>query len=446
MGKASGAFSAVFILTVACAGEIATGTAHPRAVHDSPSALAVTQANPTKVANAPADAGTRAPKPSPVVPTSNASQVKFHLAVDGQELSFVPLGRGWALAGLQGFARYENCGWQYQCLPSDIFRIAGEFPNRVGRTNLRPWASCAGDPKLYRKRGKRFDFSREISGHEMLIAPWVNGSTLAAFVPYRQGPPWGYQLVVLEGNEPTPIPTPSRNRSTDPTTPKCYTRLEYPTNLITFPTGEILVIGTPECTGAAIAATDTGACIVRGARGQQRGTIERLPVVGTTEGAAPSVGARSPNDIYVSGVLPGTEIPALVHFDGDAWSLQVKNLPGVLGSFAFEKPNPDLVENAATWFIANGELWRWVSPFDDPTRVPLPEGAKVPLTVWVDGVDLWLLCDSGVYTTAETKSPWKWPEQTDCNFQLGPDPSHSVNTGCGESSQEFRSTDPDFGN
>ena len=217
-------------------------------------------------------------------------------------------------------------------------------------------------------------------------------------------------------------------------------QVEYPTQLITFPTGEVIVVGTTDCVGTGTASNEQGAVIERWARGQQQGVVERLPIVGFTETSSVSVGAKSPNGIYVAGVLPGTQTPAVVHFDGAAWSLHVKDLPGVPWSFAFEKPSPDTEESGeslGTWFIANGELWRWGHPFDAPDRVPLPEGAKEPSAVWIEGGDVWLICDNGVYTSADMTS-WKWPNPDSCTLELGAVPRHLERGGCGRGSREFR--------
>ena len=431
MGELSIAnISTLFILSVACSGKLATSVAQPPARLDCPCASAVAPIGPPRVSVTHSDAGALAAAPARDAFATVRDSPVFHLAVDGAELYFSRLGRGWVLEGMQGFARYEKGTWHFQCYPSTAYHVTGEFPDRVWLTTLQTWSACPDEPKLYRKRGNKFVFSRFIDGHEMLVAPWVQGSSIAAFVPNRSGPPWGYQLVVLEGNLPAPIPTRPPRRSTGPDASKCYTRLEYPTQLFAFPTGELFVVGATDCTGATDGTTYSGAVIERWSRGHQRGTFERLPIVGL-DGNALSVGARSPDDIYIAGVLPDTTTPALVHFDGDGWSLRVNGLPGPMGSFAFEKPDLETGDSGAIWFIADGKLWRWASFFDDPESVPLPEGAEQPGAVWVDGQDLWLLCTNGVYTTAETKGIWKMPEVGDCNLELGGVPQSKGERGCG---------------
>jgi hypothetical protein len=79
--------------------------------------------------------------------------------------------------------------------------------------------------------------------------------------------------------------------------------------------------------------------------------------------------------VRLAGALPGTNTAAMVHFDGDGWSLHVNDLPGLIQSVAFENPEPERGDEGVTWIVANDQLWRWPFPFEPPEPVALPQGA-----------------------------------------------------------------------
>jgi hypothetical protein len=105
--------------------------------------------------------------------------------------------------------------------------------------NFMPMSACPEPSTLVQRVGKQWIPRLEVNVHSLVVHPWVKGSSLAAIVPFRPGPPWGYELTVLERNRTAPRPA-RRNANQFP---ECETRIAWFQTLVAFPSGEIFAFG-----------------------------------------------------------------------------------------------------------------------------------------------------------------------------------------------------------
>lgn len=104
---------------------------------------------------------------------------------------------------------------------------------------LSPMSACPEPSTLAQRVGSTWIPRLEANVHSLVVQPWTKGSSLAAIVPYRSGPPWGYELTVLERNRNAPKPA---RRSPNQLT-ECETRIAWFQALVAFRSGEIFAFG-----------------------------------------------------------------------------------------------------------------------------------------------------------------------------------------------------------
>lgn len=102
-----------------------------------------------------------------------------------------------------------------------------------------PMSACPEPSTLLQRVGNKWVPRLEMNVHSLVVQPWMKGSSLAAIVPYRSGPPWGYELTVLERNRTAPQPA----RRSPEHLPECETRIAWFQTLVAFPSGEIFAFG-----------------------------------------------------------------------------------------------------------------------------------------------------------------------------------------------------------
>jgi hypothetical protein len=105
-----------------------------------------------------------------------------------------------------------------------------------------PMSACPEPATLVQLTGKKWVPRLEANVHSLVVQPWVKGSSLAAVVPLRSGPPWGYELTVLERNRTAPRPA----RRSAYHLPECETRIAWFQTLVAFGSGEVFAFGS-EC-------------------------------------------------------------------------------------------------------------------------------------------------------------------------------------------------------
>src|SRR5690606_40763463 len=86
-----------------------------------------------------------------------------------------------------------------------------------------PMSACPEPSTLVQRVGDKWIPRFEMNVHSLVVQPWTKGSSLAAIVPFRSGPPWGYELTVLERNRTAPRPA----RRLAHHSPECETRIAW---------------------------------------------------------------------------------------------------------------------------------------------------------------------------------------------------------------------------
>jgi len=316
--------------------------------------------------------------------------VKAEDELDVSPLTFVPWGDELAVRGQGGWARLVGTRLESECLAERESILHGASAWLA--TDFMPMSACPGSPALWQRQGTNWRFSRELRAHDLLTAAWTPGRTLAVTIPWRFGPPWGYELTVLEGGA---APRPTRAGPSGPKgdAGRCYTRLQEPQALLAFPTGELFVFGMGECP-----AIEAERVVVErwGVRGGKP-VFERLPLAYLGEVAAPA-----PDNLWLQGTFVGDNRSVLLHFDGLGWTLLPPPLSDPLTGLAWEAATEEDVE--ALWLLTARSLWRWSSPREpggvaEPVAFALPAGCQVPSQLRQLRHELWLSCHSGIYTT-----------------------------------------------
>jgi hypothetical protein len=188
------------------------------------------------------DAGPSAGSPA-ASEMAGASPFVVAIAVDG--LRPQHLGRSWALRRGSAVAVLDRAGWRVECVPPES-HLAGS-PERLWMVaHFDAYSACPIDGDLLRRDRSGWTSVRTLDVHDVLVEPWVDGSTLALYVPFTEGPPWGYALTVLDGGPRAPLVASARGLHDEHGTP-CTSRLVEISNLVTFAAGEIMVLAGDEC-------------------------------------------------------------------------------------------------------------------------------------------------------------------------------------------------------
>jgi len=359
-------------------------------------------APPAAVASTSLPAVSRPPLP-PVHPEPPASAAppapqrvphEYHLVYDGSGRVFVRDRRP-LLVTMTGVIDLTDGRVQFEREPGNFGVYEGDslwFADRFS-----PMSACPQPSVMAELVGTRWVPRWNVNVHALQVSRWLPGSSLAAVVPRRLGPPWGYELLVLEKNRPAPRP----ERSGPDREQGCYTRLDRPTALEAFPSGEIFVFG-HECPlvpepwegevegdgGEELEASD--ALVVESfARGAQRSTFASLPLRELT-----STFGVSASDVWAAGSVSDTEW-GIVHFDGSSWTLLPERFREEVHSLYV--PAGEQGAMARRFFILGAELME-VSPGDLVAHALPPD--CTPLSAQVERGELWLSCDVGRYDAA----------------------------------------------
>ncbi len=299
---------------------------------------------------------------------------------------------------------------------------------------LSPYSACPDEPFLLEHVGKKWELRRFIDAHDLHIERWVANTTIAAVVPYRLGPPFGYELVRVAGGANPPRPMRGPSHPTEPER-KCYTELQEPRSLHSFPSGALMVLGAYRCDlpmseDEAISTEEEKErgrpAIESFAKGSYKSQIFSLPI----DEIVSSIEGDSENLFILGKIKESWEEHApyrlaLLSFDGAA----VTEIPLDLGDVERLVAGPfgegnvaradapqasieeDLVRAAARqlWFSGARAMWP-ASGVGEPLW--FPEGCEAPYTRFWRG-HAWLQCDDGVYTTDLERTPIEMREDGD---------------------------------
>jgi hypothetical protein len=310
--------------------------------------------------------------------------------------------------------------------------LSGRFPEGAWLVrNLQPYSACpAGPASIFRWKGERWKIQEVIGAHQLLVAPWKRGSALMVEAPYRDGPPWGYELRVLAGPAGLRPPAPTRVARKRG---GCYTVLDWPVALLTSGNGAAVVVGSSRCTGASEddeGSRNSGPVIEYFAPGASRGRVLPVPL-GGVEPSDLQVRGRDAGDVWI--VASVSDAPSsLAHWNGQGWT-RTKGPPGslvglgadaagalwVLSRIAHHenpervpKPSRDATQPAEPAGAARDEtavVWR--KPRGKAfARVALPNEAGSPLDLTVDQKGrVWVTAQNGIYGTMRPASVLRWP-------------------------------------
>ncbi len=310
---------------------------------------------------------------------------------------------------------------------------------------MSPYSACPDEPFLVEHVGKSWKLRRFIDAHDLMLDEWVAGTTLAAVVPYRLGPPWGYELVRVSGGATPPKPMKGASHPSD-SEQKCYSELQSPSALHAFPSGVIMVVGEARCEFSGRTGDDSvegeaaseeekmedgeaseqeeswlRPVIEYFAPGSYRSTVVSLPI----HEVISSIDDNSSKLFMIGKVRQSTKEDApfekvLLSFDGKEVRRFDVDLEDVDWLVRGPQPSPSErtaasgveppSEGSATgavpppdslWF--SGEEWvRRASGEGEPLWYP--ESCESPLVQFWRG-HAWLACDDGIYTTDPEQEP-----------------------------------------
>lgn len=325
---------------------------------------------------------------------------------------------------------------------------------------MSPYSACPDAPFLLERVGKKWELRRFIDAHDVQMDEWIFGTTIAAVVPYRSGPPFGYELLKVAGGA-TP-PRPERGAS-DPNDPerKCYSELQQPLSFHAFRSGAIMVVGAARC--------DLGGDEGKELSDEELNLRYRPVIESFPPGRSRSTLFSLPFDELVSLIELDPEILlmigkvregfaenapfrlVLVSFDGKSVRELEASLEGgqqlVAGPVASisarsEAPAPiDSSPLNGAWLLGESSLRALLG---EGETLWLPAQCR-PTQAWFEGTHAWVVCEDGVYTT-DVDQEWIEIPQTEGDSTcetLDPRPQYfvpgmyqrgSVAGGCGSSS------------
>lgn len=320
---------------------------------------------------------------------------------------------------------------------------------------MSPYSACPDMPMLVEHAGDSWVLRRYIDAHDLLIDEWVAGTTIAAVVPYRSGPPWGYELVKIAGGV-TP-PTPRRwmvkgNSSEEqPSSDEqsCYSELQRPLSLYAFPSGAITVVGEFRCDLESAEEEDRHVpaparpVIEHFAAGTRQSILVDVPVDEVLATLGPA-----PDSLWILGAFidddpsSARSKQALFHFDGKAIAPIDADLQGAL-TITLGPPSAERgVRPPLTLPWVLDEKWlRPASGTEDAIRLPQGCGAT---SAWFHAEHAWVACEEGLYTTDPTVAPFSIPTSPERCEELLPEPEYAVRgiyqrsseeSGCGRSKE-----------
>jgi hypothetical protein len=257
-----------------------------------------------------------------------------------------------------------------------------------------PMSACPEPSVLVERVGSDWRPRHQINVHQLFVSRWLPGSSLAAIVPRRTGPPWGYELLVLEKNRKAPVP----ERSGRARKPECHTRIETVLALEAFPSGEIFAFGS-ECPLLPPSESDA-------VEGEERDSTSTLVVELWKKGSARSSFAALPlseltstfgvsaDDIWATG-SPSEGVFGVAHYDGSNWTLLPERFEQAVS--AWFVPAGEHGVDARRFFVVGQKLFEFSA--GNTREHALPESC-VPLDVELHDGELWLTCSLAEYELA----------------------------------------------
>ncbi len=381
--------------------ETAASTARARASGSAEEAPATTQTTAnvaTVVVYSPsastAQTSESSEEPDAVLPFRLVAQASEPLYLSSDQVGLAILGPG-------GWARRDDNRFVPDCLPYDSWLLSGA--GRWLTVRLHAFSACPNSPQLWHLERSGWKLSRELKVHQMLTSPWRKGKTLAAEVPYRIGPPWGYTLRVLEGGH-APQPQASSHENYSGSRSACYTRLQEPRGMFAFETGEVMIVGASECPSG-----DHPPRVVIERWGRHGpSNVERLPLEDWRGSTAPT-----PDNIWLAGKLPNTDQTWLEQFDGFGWTLLPSPVSEEIVSLTWMDDARD--DPSTLWLATQGGLFGVRDPIvalsaqDRPTSYALPDGCSEVTFIKYAAGALWLGCGGKLFTTDTQTEALTWP-------------------------------------
>lgn len=297
-----------------------------------------------------------------------------------------------------------------------------------------PMSACPEPSTLVQKVGNQWVPRLEANVHSLVVRPWVKGSSLAGIVPLRSGPPWGYELTVLERNRTAPRPA----RRTASQLPECETRIAWFQTLVAFPSGEIYAFGSecenqplpeeepPPSSDTVDSNGETNVDEVGVDRNQTEwppnvmeswhdGRHEFIDVPFRELGQVVGVG---PKDLWAVGTR-NDETWALAHFDGKVWQLLSEHYDSPITGFRVYAGESG--RDARRFVLTTRSLFEMNHGVSREHELP-PDCTARGLTL--DGEDWWIECfeedEVALYTTrrdiAEFRFDTSAPERQVVSF------------------------------
>ena len=272
-----------------------------------------------------------------------------------------------------------------------------------------PMSACPVRSALVQLVGDKWVPRRELNVHDLQVSAWLPGSTLAAITPRRLGPPWGYELVVLEFNRPAPVPQRAGKGRQD----GCHTRLSRVQTMTAFASGELFVFG-DECpllpeealneqseTAVEESEWRPSVAVESWSRGASKSRFSVLPLRELSR-----LFAIGPENIWAFGAITKTEW-GFAHYDGTRWQLWPERFDRELDSPV--PPQTEADSAAKTWVLREGRL---LELQQGKTQVhQLPAGCAA-VSMEHRGQQLWISCDDGaIHTTDSSIQPFEFPSE-----------------------------------
>ncbi len=325
------------------------------------------------------------------------ASIVFH---EGRPLLFAMQGAVDLSTGLVSFEKMVGSGVVYE---GDTLWYADGFS---------PMSACPEPSALVQLQGERWVPRRDVNVHALFVQAWLPGSSLAAVVPMRAGPPWGYELTVLEKNRAAPVP----ERAGKKRDASCHTRIADLEALVAFPSGEIFAFGT-ECALVPAETSETDEAETADEQGAPTLVVESWDAKASRSSFASlpfrelsSVRGIGPRDVWVAGSLDGGK-HAFAHFDGVSWTLGAERFDDAI--HALFVPNDEAGPTARRYFISGGRLLELAS--QGLVQHAVPNDCQ-PLGVEVQNGQFWLSCGAkfgmALYTTDPAIAPFAFPAET----------------------------------
>ena len=401
---AAGAASAIILLACAQRPSVSQ-TPRPEAAQP----VLVQDVSPESKSDTPSD-GDAIPSVSEEVPTApeEAPQVEspFKLIVSGMG-SVVQhkderywYGEG-ELISLTGKNLRRSCGYLRGSLH------AGKSLWWAARFS--PMSVCPDSPILSRFDGTKFVPRVSMDVHDFSVSSWHGDSTIALVVPRRFGPPWGYSLLTLEGWRKPPRPKSTMGTGYGV---KCHTKLQDPWQVLGFPKGEIVVLAASLCDERTEAERDAEVPAPETVGGfseswtsphkrSQIASIGLQDLIGSV--------AYNAKNIWALGTIDQGSVTLIKHFDGSKWTTWPTPALSEARGLVLSEENAGKYSGGASsvglptlWVLQQDVLRSTIESRDD---IDLPVACKLPYQAWFSDNELWLNCESGLYTTDKSATP-----------------------------------------